>query len=355
MREYKLTALMAATSFLLCSGLMTNNRQMYWMACVLAALMLGAYWLVKRGAMQASVYRQCPEELVEGETVEYELHASVQGRGGLLWAQAQDTASSGLALEPLEAEQSTPFSGVARYRLTALRRGRQHLGPVLLTLSDPFGLFVNRKQLAEETPILVLPRPVALAQWRWEGGGRGRMLASTLHGKRGESTDWHGVRPYTPGDPLRRIHWRATARYGEWHVKEFETSQLAPTVIALEQAPTWRKEDDAYPEFDQAIRHIAWIALEAPRQGVSLILVGSNLSELRLTPETYADPRLLLRQLALVQPDASHSILDELPRLVQQYGEQYRIALFVPPGDYAYAESRAQTYQAQGYAVEVYA
>ncbi len=355
MREYKLTALMAATSFLLCSGLMTNNRQMYWMASVLGALMLGAYWLVKRGTTQASVYRQCPEELVEGETVEYELHASVQGRGGLLWAQAQDTASSGLSLEPLESEQSTPFSGVARYRLTALRRGRQYLGPVQLTLSDPFGLFVNRMQLPEEKPILVLPRPVAMAQWRWEGGGRGRMLASTLHGKRGEGTDWHGVRPYTPGDPLRRIHWRATARYGEWHVKEFETSQLAPTVIALEQAPTWREENDAYPEFDQAIRHIAWIALEAPRQGVSLILVGSNLPEWRLTPETYADPRVLLRQLALVQPDANHSILDDLPRLIQQYGEQYRIALFVPHSDSAYAESRAQTYQAQGYAVEVYA
>jgi uncharacterized membrane protein YkvI len=46
-REYKLTALMAATSFLLCSGLMTNNRQMYWMASVLGALMLGAYLLVR--------------------------------------------------------------------------------------------------------------------------------------------------------------------------------------------------------------------------------------------------------------------------------------------------------------------
>ncbi|GIV07568.1 MAG: hypothetical protein KatS3mg017_0770 [Fimbriimonadales bacterium] len=355
MREYKLTALMAATSFLLCSGLMTNNRQMYWMACVLGALMLGAHWLVKHGATQATVYRHCPEELLEGETTEYELHAAVQGRGGLLWAQAHDSTSSGLALEPLELEQSTPFSGVARYRLTALRRGRRHLGPVQMTLSDPFGLFVNRLQLLEQTPLLVLPRPVALAQWRWEGGGRGRMLASSIHGRRGEGTDWHGVRPYTPGDPLRRIHWRATARYGAWHVKEFEISQLAPTVIALEQAPTWRKEDDAYPEFDQAIRHIAWIALEAPRQGVSLILLGSNLSELRLTPETYADPRLLLRQLALVQPDANHSILDDLPRLIQQYGEQYRIALFVPPSEFAHAEMRAQTYQAQGYAVEIYA
>ncbi|MFN7161427.1 MAG: DUF58 domain-containing protein [Fimbriimonadales bacterium] len=355
MREYKLTALMAATSFLLCSGLMTNNRQMYWMASVLGALMLGAYLLVKRGTQQVNVRRHYLPELVEGETVEAQLEITPKARGGWLWVQAQETASSGLAIEPIEVEQATPFSGVVRYRLSALRRGAQRLGPVRLTLSDPFGLFIRSQQIEDTAPILVLPRPVAMPHWSWEGGGRGRFVASSLRGRRGEGTDWHGVRPYIPGDPLRRIHWRATARHGDWHVKEFETSQLAPTVIALEQAPTWRAEGDAYPDFDQAIRHIAWIALEAPRQGVALILVGSNLPEVRLTPETYTDPRTLLRQLARIQPDADHSILDDLPRLVQQYGEQYRIVLFVPPQEYGIFHARAQSYQAQGYSVEVYA
>ncbi len=355
MREYKLTALMAATSFLLCSGLMTNNRQMYWMASVLGALMLGAYLLVRRGAQQVSVQRRCPAELMEGETVEAEVAVAMQARWGLLWIQAEDAASSGLLLEPLATESGSPFTGVVHYRLTALRRGEHQLGPVSLTLSDPFGLFVRQERVDDTTAVLALPRPMAMPRWNWEGGGRGRLIASTMHGKRGEGTDWHGVRPYTPGDPLRRIHWRATARHGSWHVREFEVSQLAPTVLALEQAPTWRADGEAYPDFDQAIRHIAWIILEAPRQGVSVILVGSGMPELRLTPESYADPRALLRPLARIQPNADHSILDDLPRLIQQYGEQYRIALFAPPQEYALFHARVQGYQAQGYAVEVYA
>ncbi len=355
MREYKLTALMAATSFLLCSGLATNNRQMYWMASVLGTLMAGAYYLARWGVRDASVRRICPAELSEGETVEVQLQVSLPSRWGLVWARAQDTASSGLLLEPVEAEQGSPHDSTTRYRLTALRRGRQQLGPVQLTISDPLGLFVNHVQLPEVSEVLVLPRPVALAQWSWEGGGRGRLLASALRGKRGEGTDWHGVRPYVPGDSLRRIHWRATARHGDWHVKEFETSQLAPIVVALEQAPTWRKEGDTYPDFDQAIRYIAWLALQAPRQGVALILVGSNLPELRLTPETSTDPYALLRRLALLEPNADHSILDDLSRLVQQYGEQWRIALFVPPQEYPTFHRQAMVYQAQGYTVEVYA
>jgi len=355
MREYKLTALMAATSFLLCSGLMTNNRQMYWMASVLGALMLGAYLLVRCGALQTTVQRHCPTELMEGETVDAQVVVATRARWGLLWVKAEETASPGLAVEPLPTEQDSPFAGVMHYRLTALRRGVQRLGPVYLTLSDPFGLFMRQERVDDTAEVLVLPRPVVLPRWSWEGGGRGRLTASTMHGRRGEGTDWHGVRPYTPGDPLRRIHWRATARHGSWHVKEFEVSQLAPTVLALEQAPTWRADGEAYPDFDQAIRHLAWIILEAPRQGVSVILVGSGMPEVRLTPEHYTDPRGLLRLLARIQPDADHSILDDLPRLIQQYGERYRIALFVPPQEYAVFHTRVQGYQAQGYAVEVYA
>jgi uncharacterized protein (DUF58 family) len=354
-REYKLTALMAATSFLLCSGLMTNNRQMYWMASVLGALMGGAYLLVRRGAERTAVQRHCPTELMEGETVEVQVAVSIHTRGGLLWVQAEDTSSSGLLLEPLPTEQATPFTGVRHYRLTALRRGEQRLGPVYLTLSDPFGLFVRQERVENMTKVLVLPRPIALPRWSWEGSGRGRLIASAMHGRRGEGTDWHGVRPYTPGDPLRRIHWRATARHAHWHVKEFEVSQLSPTVLALEQAPAWRADGGTYPDFDQAIRHLAWILLEAPRQGVSVILVGSGMPEIRLTSEHYTDPRALLRQLACLQPDADHSILDDLPRLIRQYGERYRIALFVPPHEYAAFHARVQGYRAQGYAVEIYA
>jgi uncharacterized protein (DUF58 family) len=101
---------MAATSFLLCSGLMTNNRQMYWMASVLGALMLGAYLLVRRGVQQTTVQRHCPTELMEGETVEAQVVVATRARWGLLWVKAEETASAGLAVEPLPTEQDSPFT-----------------------------------------------------------------------------------------------------------------------------------------------------------------------------------------------------------------------------------------------------
>jgi uncharacterized protein (DUF58 family) len=43
-----------------------------------------------------------------------------------------------------------------------------------------------------------------------------------------------GVRPYQTGDPLNRIHWRATARTGQLHSKMYEPSCIAGATIVLD-------------------------------------------------------------------------------------------------------------------------
>ena len=43
-----------------------------------------------------------------------------------------------------------------------------------------------------------------------------------------------GVRSYTPGDSLMRVHWRATARTGQLHSKVYEPSTIAGATLLLE-------------------------------------------------------------------------------------------------------------------------
>jgi uncharacterized protein (DUF58 family) len=43
-----------------------------------------------------------------------------------------------------------------------------------------------------------------------------------------------GVRPYQQGDPLRRIHWRATARTGVIHSRLYEHSRVAGATFLLD-------------------------------------------------------------------------------------------------------------------------
>jgi uncharacterized protein (DUF58 family) len=54
------------------------------------------------------------------------------------------------------------------------------------------------------------------------------------HQSKGIGTDYYGVREYQPGDPLRHVHWKSTARRGQLVVKEFEREVGAPLVVLID-------------------------------------------------------------------------------------------------------------------------
>jgi uncharacterized protein (DUF58 family) len=119
------------------------------------------------------------------------------------------------------------------YQVTCLMRGYYQLGPLVLESGDLFGL--HRRYCIEAAPhfLLVYPKVVAL---------EGYDLASRrpigdvrlVHRLYEDPTRIGGVRPYEAGDPLNRVHWRATARTGLLHSKVYEPSTLAGATILLD-------------------------------------------------------------------------------------------------------------------------
>lgn len=53
---------------------------------------------------------------------------------------------------------------------------------------------------------------------------------------RGRGLDFEEVRLYTPGDDIRNIDWRVTARTGKTHSKVFNEEKERPTFIVLDQS-----------------------------------------------------------------------------------------------------------------------
>src|SRR5262249_19292438 len=112
-------------------------------------------------------------------------------------------------------------------------RGYYQLGPLVLESGDLFGL--HRRYRVEAAPhfLLVYPKVVALA---------GYDLASRrpigdvrlTHRLYEDPTRIGGVRPYEFGDPLNRVHWRATARTGQLHSKVYEPSTLTGATLLLD-------------------------------------------------------------------------------------------------------------------------
>jgi uncharacterized protein (DUF58 family) len=114
-----------------------------------------------------------------------------------------------------------------------LRRGPVGAREWILETGDPLGFFRRRGPSIDSEVALVLPRFAALAE-----RPRARELEASLATPRaGSGTEMFGVREYRPGDPLRRIHWRSSARHGELIVREFEPPGVQTLGIFCDPAP----------------------------------------------------------------------------------------------------------------------
>lgn len=120
-------------------------------------------------------------------------------------------------------------------RTPCYQRGRFTLGPVSLSSSDPFGLFVLHKDLPNSfsSHVVIYPLTITLPAFQppvgeLTGGEATRRRTHYV------TTNVSGIREYAFGDSFNRIHWPSTARTGRMMVKEFELDPMADIWIFLD-------------------------------------------------------------------------------------------------------------------------
>lgn len=121
---------------------------------------------------------------------------------------------------------------------TCTQRGIFPLGRWETRLGDPFGLFEVRLAYQEPTEITVYP---PLARIPPLFGPQRRTMGDRLSLRQAITADTVNAistHPYVHGEPLRRIHWRTSARTGQLHVKNFEpeASSVVWLILDLEAA-----------------------------------------------------------------------------------------------------------------------
>lgn len=120
-----------------------------------------------------------------------------------------------------------------KYRLTFEGRGYYPIGPALAETGDVFGLHRRHKRLAGPRFVMVYPKILPIRKYDFASErpiGEIR-LANRLFE---DPTRTAGVRPYQLGDPLQRVHWRATARTGQLHSRVYEPTSLAGATLLID-------------------------------------------------------------------------------------------------------------------------
>jgi uncharacterized protein (DUF58 family) len=160
--------------------------------------------------------------------------------------------------------------------VTARRRGEYWLEKIEVELADPFALIPLRKVLVPEADLLVMPEPrraVPLSVRRRLPFGAPAAALRIFEARE----RFAGVRPYEPGDPLNRIHWKLTGHAGGLQVKLFEPTRTADVLLALDLAagePFW---DSIYPKIaEETIGWACFIARQAIHGGWRVGMVANT-------------------------------------------------------------------------------
>ncbi|GAA4226039.1 DUF58 domain-containing protein [Streptosporangium album] len=165
---------------------------------------------------------------------------------------------------------------------TARRWGVHPLGPVRVRVIACDGLL--------EFPELVLPArdvrafPSADPFLSRVSVPRADGMSGIHRSRRsGEGGELAGVRPYRPGDRLRRIDWRTTLRTREPYVNATQPERDAEIVLLLDVLHEAGGDDGASSVLDATVRAAAAIAEHYTRQGdrVALAEFGPRLRRLR--------------------------------------------------------------------------
>jgi uncharacterized protein (DUF58 family) len=216
------------------------------------------------------------------------------------------------------------------------RRGEYWLDRVRMELADPFDLAPIGGEVFPETAVMVLPQPtirVPVDIRRRLPFGSPAPAARMFE----QRERFGGIRPYEPGDPLNRIHWKLTGHTGNLQTKIFEPTRSAEVLLVLDMAagePFW---DSVYPRIaENTIGWASFLARLAIESGWRVGLIANThftrgRGPIRVPPSSVAGHEAMLFAALAMMPNEPTSDLGPVLREVGRSLGRHSTALILTP------------------------
>lgn len=222
--------------------LLTSPVVVFLGAAIVFVRLLAEIW--PKRVLESLQYRHSisPTRTVVGEEVELTLSLWNRTRLPVAWAGVQETLGPGLRVAGTEgsvmslgiAGPMRPYERLSRrIQVSAVKRGVHEVGPAHVRVAEIFGSGDPGRDPAI-APATLIARPLSVPLVGEPSASaplaQARARRSLFH----DPTLFAGTRPFQPGDPIRSIHWRASARLPTLQAKRYEPTLSRQHVLVFD-------------------------------------------------------------------------------------------------------------------------
>jgi uncharacterized protein (DUF58 family) len=279
----KLGAYTALAGLGLLAALVVGRPELAALAAPFALVLVAGLSLASEPKLERVAFELDRERALEEETVEATLIIRTGrpiGRLELLLdpPEGVETKSGNPRIVLLDWDQRRELD----FTLHCARWGGYAVGDFVLRSPEVFGLLVHEWRFERRQTLKVYPRGEALQ--RLLRPLETQAFAGTqVPRTRGEGIEFADLRPFVPGDRVRRVNWRATARRGEPWVTETHPERNSDVVIFLDTFLEARQQEEG--TLDLAVSAAASLATHYLREKdrVGLVALGGVINWLHVS------------------------------------------------------------------------
>ena len=238
------------------AGLYSGYPALTAMGATLLISVVIALLLVGRKTDLHAERRVRPDRVTTGDPASSVLTITNRGRSAMGRSVVHEHVGDQVVtidLPPLDPDEST----TVEHELPTERRGIYQVGPLTVRRGDPIGLARRGDTTSELAQLIVYPYIHTITPFP---AGMRRDLEGLPSGEAAEGgITFSNLREYVPGDDLRLVHWRSSARVGELMVRQnIDVHRPGTTVILDTSADVYDDES-----FEDAVRAAASVIAAA--------------------------------------------------------------------------------------------
>lgn len=166
------------------------------------------------------------------------------------------------------------------YKIRCPVVGRVQVGPIRARYRDAFNFFSKMVKEEDEFTLLVLPRSEDMDSVEIHPSYTKHWLGDIKSKNIGVGSEFFSIRGYHPGDEIRDINWKATARYLEPYTNEYEGEKSGDVVLVVDgykKGAVGDKKDNTLVASIEIATSLASAVLSS-RNRVGLIVSGEYLN-----------------------------------------------------------------------------